>query len=64
MNDELVTRLGYEDYFLEVVDTNTAAIRLYEKLGFVEFRRKPQRCFRKQAGFNARIYMRWMQSRG
>lgn len=64
LNDELVTRLGYEDYFLEVVDTNTAAIRLYEKLGYVEFRRKPQRWFRKQVGFNARIYMRWMQSKG
>lgn len=64
LNDELVIRLGYEDYILEVVDTNIAAIRLYEKLGYVEFRRKPQRWFRKQAGFNARIYMRWMQSKG
>jgi ribosomal protein S18 acetylase RimI-like enzyme len=60
LNNELVTRLGYADYFLEVVDTNVNAIRLYEKLGYVEFRRKPQRWFRKQAGFNARIYMRWM----
>lgn len=61
LNDELVSHLGYEDYILEVVDTNVAAIRLYEKLGYVEFRRKPQRWFRKQAGFNARIYMKWMK---
>ncbi|MNM77034.1 Acetyltransferase (GNAT) family protein [compost metagenome] len=60
LNNELISRLGYEDYILEVVDTNIAAIRLYEKLGYTEFRRKPQRWFRKQAGFNARIYMRWM----
>lgn len=60
-NNELISRLGYDDYILEVVDTNTAAIRLYERLGYAEFRRKPQRWFWKQAGFNARLYMRWMQ---
>ncbi|MGP0587394.1 GNAT family N-acetyltransferase [Paenibacillus timonensis] len=63
LNNELISRLGYEDYILEVVDTNIAAIRLYEKLGYVEFRRKPQRWFRKQSGFNARIYMRWMPNK-
>lgn len=64
LNKELISRLNYEDYILEVVDTNMTAIRLYEKLGYIEFRRKPQRWFRKQAGFNARIYMRWMGDKG
>lgn len=63
LNHELVSRLGYDDYILEVVDTNAAAIRLYERLGYVEFKRKPQRWFRKQAGFNARLYMKWMPDR-
>ncbi|WP_178075704.1 GNAT family N-acetyltransferase [Paenibacillus oralis] len=58
LHDHLLSVLDYDEYILEVVDTNTAAVRLYEKLGYAEFNRKPQRWFRKQAGFNARIYMK------
>ncbi|WP_331457454.1 GNAT family N-acetyltransferase [Bacillus sp. FJAT-18017] len=32
----------YNDYIIEeVADTNTPAMRLYKKLGFVEYKRKP-----------------------
>ncbi|MGZ7440650.1 GNAT family N-acetyltransferase [Paenibacillus sp. TH7-28] len=58
LHDHLLSVLDFDEYILEVVDTNTAAVRLYEKLGYAEFKRKPQRWFRKQVGFNARIYMK------
>ena len=58
LHDHLHAVLDFDEYILEVVDTNTAAVRLYEKLGYAEFKRKQQRWFRKQAGFNARIYMK------
>ncbi|MGG6313874.1 GNAT family N-acetyltransferase [Paenibacillus macerans] len=58
LHDHLLLMLDYDEYILEVVDTNSAAIRLYEKLGYTVFKRKPQRWFRKQAGFNARLYMK------
>ncbi|MCL2576894.1 MAG: GNAT family N-acetyltransferase [Defluviitaleaceae bacterium] len=46
----------FSDYMLEVVDTNTPAIRLYEKLGFKEFMRKPSPT--KKTGFNFFVYMK------
>lgn len=56
MND-LFARLPFGAYILEVADTNTAAVRLYRKLGFTVFRRKKQRWLRKRVGFNERLYM-------
>lgn len=47
----------YEDYVLEVADTNTAAVNLYEKSGFKEFTRVPQK-HPKQSGVNYLIYMK------
>ena len=45
----------YEEYILEVADTNSAAMHLYEKLGFKEIKRvkAPRR-----SGVNFFIYMR------
>ena len=47
--------MSYNEYILEVVDANTSAIRLYEKLGYVEFARKPAP---KKSGFNYFVYMK------
>lgn len=58
LQHHLIEALDCDEFILEVVDTNTNAIRLYEKLGFTVFRKKKQRFFRKQAGFNERWYMR------
>nr|BBH85584.1 hypothetical protein KTC_03350 [Thermosporothrix sp. COM3] len=54
----LIHTLPYTEYTLEVVDTNTKAVRLYEKLGFVLFKKKKQLLFQKQVGFNERFYMK------
>jgi ribosomal protein S18 acetylase RimI-like enzyme len=45
------------EYVLEVADTNTAAVRLYEKLGFREFKRV-QNPAAKNSGFNFFVYMK------
>jgi len=47
---------AFKKYVLEVVDTNPGAISVYEKLGFVEFQRKPSPA-PKRSGFNYFIYM-------
>lgn len=44
---------------LEVADTNKAAIKLYEKLGFRLFRTKPVNWLLKQAGLHTRLYMNY-----
>ncbi|SHE40414.1 Acetyltransferase (GNAT) family protein [Seinonella peptonophila] len=53
----LMDNLEFDEAILEVVDNNTNAIRLYEKLGFSIFEKKKQR-FSKLAGFNERFYMK------
>lgn len=45
----------YPEYVLEVIDNNTTAIRLYEKLGYSEFMRTPAP---KGSGFKHFIYMK------
>jgi len=49
--------MPYQDYVLEVVDNNTNAIRLYEKLGFAEIQRIAEKDA-KRAGFGYRVYMK------
>jgi ribosomal protein S18 acetylase RimI-like enzyme len=46
----------YNKYILEVADTNTNALKLYEKLGYKEVYRKKQK-FSKYIGINYLIYM-------
>ena len=48
----------YTEFVLNVTDINTSAIKLYEGFGFVEYERVPYR-FAKQAGFKAKIYMKY-----
>jgi ribosomal protein S18 acetylase RimI-like enzyme len=47
----------FREYILEVADTNTAAVRLYSRLGFTETLRVPQK-HTKQSGINALVYMK------
>lgn len=55
--EAIIDQTPYTEYILEVMDTNAVAIRIYERLGFVEYERKRER-FQKRKGFNARVYMR------
>ncbi|MDQ0230159.1 GNAT family N-acetyltransferase [Metabacillus malikii] len=47
---------AFQRYYLEVVDTNAVALRLYKKLGFTEFKRTKE-SFSRMKGFKYRIYM-------
>ena len=47
----------YDVYSLEVADTNTNAVKLYEKLGYSEFLRIKQK-HSKQSGVNNLVYMK------
>lgn len=51
----IIESTSYADYILEVADNNTSAVRLYDKLGFVEFKRTPAP---KQGGFKHFLYMK------
>lgn len=51
----LMNAASCSEYVLEVADNNTAAVKLYEKLGFTEFKRTPAP---KQGGFEHFLYMR------
>jgi len=48
----------YQTYVLEVADTNTKAIKLYEKLGYQVFK-KVAETHPKQSGFNNYLYMKY-----
>ncbi len=53
----IISDTPYSVYVLEVADTNTPAVRLYEKLGFREFLRVPHK-YSKQSGINHLVYMK------
>lgn len=53
----IISLQEYEEYTLEVADTNTRAVKLYEKLGFKVIKKAKQRFFRKRAGYNERWFM-------
>lgn len=54
----IISDNSYGAYVLEVADTNTPAIRLYEKIGFREFLRVPHKKS-KQSGVNHLVYMKY-----
>ena len=51
----------YNKYMLEVADTNTNALKLYEELGYKEVYRKKQK-FSKYIGINYLIYMKCIKN--
>ncbi|MGH8878130.1 MAG: GNAT family N-acetyltransferase [Stackebrandtia sp.] len=51
----------YRSLVLEVVDTNENARRLYSRLGFAEYKRKPAKGLEKRT-FTERVYMRWSRN--
>lgn len=51
----------YNVYALEVADTNTKAVKLYEKLGYSEFLRIKQK-HSKQSGVNNLVYMKYVKT--
>jgi ribosomal protein S18 acetylase RimI-like enzyme len=53
----IIHSTSYEEYVLEVADTNLSAIKIYEKLGFAEFMRIPQKHSEK-SGVNDLVYMK------
>lgn len=56
----IISETPYSTYILEVADTNTSAVKLYEKLGFREFMRTPQKRS-KQSGINHLVYMKYQK---
>lgn len=48
----MVSLKEFEEYTLEVFDTNTHAVQLYERLGFEVTRKVKKWLFRKRAGYN------------
>ncbi|MBH1940595.1 GNAT family N-acetyltransferase [Mobilitalea sibirica] len=51
----------YSEYVLEVADTNINAVKLYNKLGFKEFKRIKQK-YSKISGVNYLVYMKYVKS--
>ena len=49
----------YNNYVLEVADTNTNALELYKKLGFREVYRKALKFGKKYTGINYLVYMKY-----
>lgn len=58
----VMEKLPYRQFILEVADTNHNAYRLYKKLGFSEFMRKNEK-YPKLKGLNQRIYLKWYNKR-
>ncbi len=53
----IFTVTNFQEYILEVADTNTAAVNLYKRLGFSDILRVPQK-HTKQSGINELVYMK------
>ncbi|HKL60301.1 MAG TPA: GNAT family N-acetyltransferase [Sphaerochaeta sp.] len=60
--NEIILSTVYDEYVLEVADTNTAAIKLYEKLGFKEFLRIKQK-HSERSGVNHLVYMKFCKTK-
>ena len=55
---ECAKKAGYEQIELNVVADNSAAIMMYEKVGFVEFGRNPMGFKSRLTGYQELVYMR------
>jgi ribosomal protein S18 acetylase RimI-like enzyme len=56
--EHLFTLPQYNQYILEVADTNMNAVKLYEKLGYKEFKRIKHK-HSKRSGINYLVYMKY-----
>ena len=55
---EIIKQSGqYDEFLLDVMDNNSAALKTYEKLGFREYKREPFRGG-KNKGIKERVYMK------
>ena len=59
--NHIIETTAYSEYALEVADTNTNAVKLYEKLGFSEFMKVKDK-HSKQSGINYFVYMKKIKS--
>ncbi len=57
----IISATPYRSYVLEVADTNTPAVSLYNQLGFKEFLRVPHK-HSKHSGINFMVYMKYDKS--
>lgn len=57
---EIIKSTPHTEYVLEVADTNTTAVKLYEKLGFSEFMRVKQK-HSERSGVNHLVYMKYIK---
>ena len=58
MMKHIIDSSPYDEYVLEVADTNTIAVRLYEKLGYKEFLRIKHK-HSKRSGVDYLVYMKY-----
>ncbi|MFT4143703.1 MAG: N-acetyltransferase [Mobilitalea sp.] len=58
--EEIIKNNEYKEFVLEVADTNTNAVKLYEKLGFVEIKRVKMHNS-KRSGINFLVYMKYIK---
>ncbi|MEL3906077.1 MAG: GNAT family N-acetyltransferase [Treponema sp.] len=58
---KVISETSYTSYFLDVVDTNSAAINCYTKLGFIETKREKV-MFAQQKGFKEKIFMEYKKN--
>ena len=49
----------YDEFILDVTDVNTTAIKLYEKAGYVEYKREHSKWAKYGAGFKEKVWMRY-----
>ena len=49
----------YDEFILNVTDVNTAAIKLYENVGYVEYERIHSKWAKYGAGFKEKVWMRY-----
>jgi ribosomal protein S18 acetylase RimI-like enzyme len=55
--NHIINTTPYKEYALEVADTNTNAVKLYEKLGFIDFIKVKDK-HTKHSGINYFVYMK------
>ena len=54
----IIENTSYQNYVLDVADTNFGAVKLYKKLGFSEIHKVKEK-HPKQSGFNYLLYMKY-----